>query len=88
MKPNIRLSGIVSLREDYDNPKNKKYYAVLSVTIKADDIDDYTPQKANFEVSITAEHYNFLRKKFAESNAEEPVLRINLELILDGVCWD
>ena len=88
MEPKIRISGTVSLKEVYKNPKDKMYYAVLSATAEAEKADNYVQPKVSLEVPITSEHYEELRKKLSESKAEEPILRVNgnLELILDSVC--
>jgi|SRR3989344_1857827 len=84
----IKISGTASLKELYQNPMNRMYYAVVSATAEAEEAGKYTPTKIDIEVPITAAQYEKLKKELSESDAEESILRVsgNLELILDSAC--
>ena len=84
----IKIGGTASLKEVYENPKDRKYYAILSMTAEVRGADKYVQPKIDIEVPITVEQYWGLKRELSESKAEKPVLCIrgNLELILDSVC--
>jgi len=82
------VNGIARLREDYKNPKDVKYYAILDAS--AQDVEYGHGQgkspspKFQIEVPITKVGYDKLKENLEKSKAESPVLRVKgqLELIL------
>ncbi|MFA5992114.1 MAG: hypothetical protein WC796_00225 [Candidatus Pacearchaeota archaeon] len=82
----IRISGRARLREDFSNPKNVRYYAVLDVY--ADEERQASMPTPNFivEVLLAKSTYDKLRKDLEESQAQSPVLRLKgeLEIVLDS----
>lgn len=87
MELKIRITGTASLKEVYQDPKDKRHYAVLSTTTQAEGVESYAPTEVKFEVPITAEQHRRLKYQLEQSEAEKPVLRVNgdLELILGSI---
>ena len=75
MSLNIALSGLVLLREDYVNERERAYYALLRVTFSAQ--GNYPSPETRIELPITEQQYRLLREELSTSTAQEPVLRLN-----------
>lgn len=88
MEPRIKIGGTASLQEIYRNENDKRYYIILSATVKAEGEIEFFPPELKIEVPITQESYDSLRKALSESTAEKPVLKVkgSLELVLDSCC--
>ena len=91
----INIKGITQLREDYKNPNEVRYYAVLDGCFESEKYREIKPTskftkipapKFKAEIPITKEEYNNLKEQLKNSKAESPVLRVKgkLEIILDS----
>lgn len=81
----INVTGNVKLREDYTNPNNIKYYAIVEGTFVS--TRDYDPPKVEIAVPITDYQYEILKKNLNSSDHECPQLKVegDLEIILGGI---
>ena len=83
----VDFYGIAALREDFRNPKEKRYFLVLSGSLKS--VDMLMPSKLeDFRVEISQSTYEEYKKQLTDSKAEVPLLRFsgNLELKVAAAC--
>jgi len=77
---NIRLIGESFLRKDYEIPIGDKYYLVfpsLDVCVEGTEgVGVKRWNKAKLELQITREQYETLEKMLKNSEAKEPLLRV------------
>ena len=77
---NLRLIGESSLRKDYEIPKGDNYYIVFSsldVCVEGTEgVGVKRWNKINLELQITKEQYETLERMLKNSEAKEPLLRV------------
>lgn len=70
MEPKIVISGDVSLKEIYRDKNRIEYFMIIDAhLVKATNPKEFmVPSETQFQVKITKEQYEFLKKTSSDSN--------------------